>query len=115
MENQRENRNYDRDNDNQRQERDQKQRQAQHRDQNSNRNADTDTDKRNKNNNDSNRDIESRWHDIESDYRRRYPNLTQDDVNYRQGEFDNMTDRIAKRTNRNRQQVRDEIENWQNS
>lgn len=57
-------------------------------------------------------DVESRWNDIESDYRRRYPNITDDDVNYRQGEFDTMTDRIAKRTNRSREAVNDEIRNW---
>lgn len=109
MDNKNQNRDYDRDNANQRQDRDQNQNQYQNSNQNSNRN---DQDHIGRNNPDSNRDIESRWQDIESDYRRRYPNVTDEDVNYRQGEFDNMTDRLAKRTNRSRDQVNDEIRNW---
>lgn len=58
------------------------------------------------------KDLERRWQDIEKHYRRRYPNITDEDVNFRTGEFDNMTDRIAKRTNRNRKDVNDEIRNW---
>lgn len=60
----------------------------------------------------SNQDWQSRWTDIRSDYRKRYPSLTEEDVEYGDGDFDNMTDRIAKRTNRNFQNVQDEIRNW---
>ena len=61
---------------------------------------------------DSNDDVESLWKDIEGDYRRRYPDVTDEDVNYKSGEFDSMTGRIAKRTNRNRQDVNNEIREW---
>lgn len=64
---------------------------------------------------DLNKDIENQWHRIESDYRRRYPNVTDDDVNYSSGEFDTMSERLAKRTNKNRDQVHDEIRNWNQS
>lgn len=57
-------------------------------------------------------DLQSRWTDIESDYRKRYPSLTEEDIDYSDGDFDGMTDRIAKRTNRNYQDVQDEIRNW---
>ena len=67
------------------------------------------------NNPDLKHDIESRWNDIESDYRKRHPSVTDEDVRYGAGEFDIMTDRLAKRTNRNRQDVNDEIKNWQDS
>ena len=60
-------------------------------------------------------DMESHWKDIEGDYRKRYPNVTDEDVNYKSGEFDNMTGRIAKRTNRNRVDVNNEIRDWQSS
>lgn len=58
------------------------------------------------------RETERRWNDINTDYRKRYPNLTSEDVDYRQGEFEDMTDRIAKKTNRSRQEVQNEISNW---
>ncbi|RXJ44356.1 hypothetical protein [Gelidibacter gilvus] len=57
-------------------------------------------------------DNESRWKDIEEDYRKRYPNITDEDVNYRLDGFDDMTGRIAKRTNRNREDVNNEIRDW---
>lgn len=63
----------------------------------------------------SNQDWQSQWPDIESDYRKRYPSLTEDDVDYSDGDFDSMSDRIAKRTNRNYQDVQNEIRNWTSS
>ena len=66
----------------------------------------------NEKNPDLNRDIESRWLDIESDFRKRYPEVTDEDVRYRTGEFDNMTDRLAKRTNRNVGAITKEIKYW---
>ncbi len=58
------------------------------------------------------RQLESRWTDIESDYRKRYPKLTDEDVNYNSGDFEHMTNRIAKRTNRTSQDVTKEIRDW---
>src|SRR5690554_6612134 len=60
----------------------------------------------------SNQDWQSQWPDIESDYRDRYPSLTEEDVDYSDGDFDSMSDRIAKRTNRNYQDVQNEIRTW---
>ena len=58
-------------------------------------------------------DLETKWNDIAISYREKYPTLTEDDVDYRVGEFDSMTDRIAKRTNRRREDVLDEIRDWE--
>lgn len=59
-----------------------------------------------------NTDLETKWNTIENDYRAKYPNLTDNDVNYRTGEFDSMTENIARRTNRSREDVNNEIRNW---
>lgn len=67
------------------------------------------------NDSDANLDTESHWNKIKGDYRKRYPNVTDEDVDYRTGEFDNMTDRIAKRTNRKREDVYNEIRDWDSS
>ena len=45
-------------------------------------------------------------------YRERYPTLTEDDVTYRDGEFDDMTERVAQRTSRSRDQILYEIRDW---
>ena len=58
-------------------------------------------------------EIETKWKDIESSYRKEHPTLTEEDVNYREGEFDDMVHRIARRTNRSRELVLEDIKNWQ--
>ncbi|MEO5789227.1 MAG: hypothetical protein ACOH2D_12040 [Gelidibacter sp.] len=55
---------------------------------------------------------ETQWKNIQSDYRKKYPNITDEDLDYESGDFDNMTGRIAKRTNRNREDVNNEIRDW---
>lgn len=56
--------------------------------------------------------LEQKWKNIETSYRDRYPDLTEDDTSYREGEFDNMTQRVAERTNRSREEVQNEIRDW---
>ncbi|WP_339697876.1 general stress protein CsbD [uncultured Marixanthomonas sp.] len=60
----------------------------------------------------SNTGLENKWDNIKTSYRQKYPNLTEEDVQFREGEFDDMTQRVAERTNRNRDEVRNEIQNW---
>lgn len=55
---------------------------------------------------------ETHWTDIESDYRKRYPDLTDEDLQTESGEFKHMADRIAKRTNRTSEEVTKEIRDW---
>lgn len=57
-------------------------------------------------------DLEDQWYDIETDYRERYPDLTDDDVKVQAGRFDQTLDRIGRRTERSPDQVRQDIENW---
>lgn len=59
-------------------------------------------------------ELEAKWFDIEKDYREKYPTITDDDVEYQEGEFDYMTRCLAYRTHRSREQVRDEIRTWYN-
>lgn len=62
----------------------------------------------------SHRDLEGRWKAIQTNYRKRYPEITDDDVNYNAGELDAMIHRISERTNRNPEDVNKEIINWDN-
>ncbi|HET8735826.1 MAG TPA: hypothetical protein VFM69_04430 [Pricia sp.] len=57
-------------------------------------------------------DLEDRWYEVEADYRERYPNLTDEDVNVEAGRFDRTLERIGRRTDRSPHQVRQDIENW---
>lgn len=60
------------------------------------------------------KDIETQWKKIKPSYREYYPTLTEEDTTYREGEFDDMTHRIGRRTNRSREQIVEEILNWRN-
>lgn len=49
---------------------------------------------------------------MQNSYRQQYPNLTDEDVNYKAGKFEDMIQRVALRTNRSRHEVEDDICNW---
>ena len=63
---------------------------------------------------DDDQELESKWFDIENEYRQKYPEITDDDVEYQEGEFEYMTRCVAYRTNRSTEQVRLEIRRWKN-
>lgn len=63
-------------------------------------------------NDSSTRDIEMRWLEIERDFKSHYPELSDEDLKYHEGEFNTMIERIGKRTNKNPQEVRDKIWEW---
>lgn len=56
--------------------------------------------------------LEGRWSNIQADYRKKYPELTDDDVNNANSEFDDIVNRIARRTDRSRKKVEDDIRSW---
>ena len=64
------------------------------------------------NNSSSTRDIEMRWQEIEKDFKSHYPELSEEDLKYRDGEFNQMIERIGKQTNKTPQEVRDKIWEW---
>jgi len=56
--------------------------------------------------------LEGRWSNIQADYRKKYPELEDDDVNLVNNDFDAMVNRIARRTDRSHQDVKDDIKGW---
>lgn len=66
----------------------------------------------NKQNQDSIQQMERNWEGMKQSYRQQYPQITDEDVNFRSGEFDTMTDRIAQRTGRKKHDVHRDILNW---
>lgn len=53
--------------------------------------------------------LEGRWKSVCSRFRKEHPTLTEEDVDYSDGEFDLMTQNIALRLGRSRESVCDEI------
>ncbi|MGJ8592833.1 MAG: hypothetical protein ACSHXF_09810 [Aquaticitalea sp.] len=55
--------------------------------------------------------LEGRWSNIQADYRKKYPELEDEDV-ANTNDFDDMVNRIARRTQRSKQDVEDDIRGW---
>lgn len=56
--------------------------------------------------------LEGRWSNIQADYRKKNPSITDEDVNFKSGEFDHMIANIARRTNRSKEDIKSDIQNW---
>ncbi|QLE03169.1 general stress protein CsbD [Galbibacter sp. BG1] len=49
---------------------------------------------------------------MKGEYRGEYQSVTDEDVNYNDGDFEGMLDRLSRRRGISRSQVKDEIDNW---
>ncbi len=56
--------------------------------------------------------LEDKWYDIKEEYRERFTDLTDEDVNYGDGRFEEMLERIGRKRGRSRREIQREIENW---
>lgn len=62
--------------------------------------------------NDADSSLEGRWSNIQADYRKKNPDITDAVIEFKDGEFDHMIASIARRTNKTIQEVEKEIRNW---
>lgn len=60
-------------------------------------------------------DIDTKWGEILTEYRHRYPELRNEDLSYEPDQFDALVKRIALKTFRTPEEVRYEIQNWKPS
>ena len=56
--------------------------------------------------------LEGQWSNIQADYRKKYPNITDDDIDFKDGKFDHMIASVARRTDRSTKEVEKEIREW---
>lgn len=56
--------------------------------------------------------LEGQWSNIQADYRKKYPNITDDDIDFKDGKFDHMIASVARRTDRSSKEVEKEIREW---
>ncbi len=57
-------------------------------------------------------EIEDKWYGIEREYRRQYPDLTDEDVNVEPNCFRQTLARIGRRRKKTSEEILDEIKNW---
>lgn len=56
--------------------------------------------------------LEGRWSNIQADYRKKYPEIQNEDVDDGNNNFDDIVNRIARRTNRSREEVENDLKGW---
>lgn len=61
---------------------------------------------------DTDQQLEAKWESVRKPLQRKYPNLKDEDVQYKKGEFGLMLGRIGSKTGLTESQLRHEILNW---
>lgn len=56
--------------------------------------------------------LEGKWSNIQADYRKKNPSITDEDIDFKSGDFDHMIASIARRTNRSAKDIENDIRNW---
>lgn len=56
--------------------------------------------------------LEGKWKQVKGDFKKKYGKLTDDDLKYKEGEFDKMIGRVQEKTGKTKEEIKDEINNW---
>jgi uncharacterized protein YjbJ (UPF0337 family) len=56
--------------------------------------------------------IKGKWNQIKGEFKQKYGNLTDNDVTYAEGKFDEMLGRLQERTGKRKAELKREIEEW---
>ncbi|HET8736287.1 MAG TPA: CsbD family protein [Pricia sp.] len=54
--------------------------------------------------------LEGKWKQVKGQFKQKYGDLTDDDVTYSEGKFDEMLGRLQERTGKTKEQLKDEID-----
>lgn len=56
--------------------------------------------------------LEGKWNQIKGEFKQKYGSLTNDDVTYREGQFDEMLGKLQEKTGKQKEELKKEIEKW---
>lgn len=56
--------------------------------------------------------LEGKWKRIRGEFKQKYGDLTDDDVTYSEGKFDEMLGRLQEKTGRDKEELKKEIDKW---
>lgn len=54
--------------------------------------------------------LEGKWKQIKGEFKQKYGELTDDDVTYREGKFDEMLGNLQEKTGKSKEELKDEID-----
>ena len=56
--------------------------------------------------------IEGKWKQIRGEFKQKYGKLTDDDVTYSEGKFDEMLGLLQEKTGKSKEELKKEIDKW---
>ncbi|CAM3513497.1 CsbD family protein [Zobellia roscoffensis] len=56
--------------------------------------------------------LEGKWNQVKGKLKQKYGNLTDDDVTYSEGKFDEMLGRVQEKVGKGKEELKEEIANW---
>ncbi|TPV34892.1 CsbD family protein [Paucihalobacter ruber] len=56
--------------------------------------------------------LEGKWKQIKGKFKQKYGNVTDDDISFAEGKFDEMLGKIQVKTGKKKEEILEEIENW---
>jgi len=56
--------------------------------------------------------LKGKWNQVKGKFKQRYANVTDDDLTYSEGEFDEMLGRLQEKTGKRKEELKREIETW---
>ncbi|HET8837769.1 MAG TPA: CsbD family protein [Flavobacteriaceae bacterium] len=57
-------------------------------------------------------EMKGKWNQVKGKFKQKYGDLTDDDVTFTEGKFDEMLGRVQEKTGKTKDELRDEIERW---
>lgn len=59
-----------------------------------------------------NQEMEGKWNQVKGKLKQKYANLTDEDLTFTEGKFDEMLGRLQEKTGKKKEELRSEIEKW---
>ncbi|WP_276167851.1 CsbD family protein [Zobellia alginiliquefaciens] len=56
--------------------------------------------------------LEGKWNQVKGQFKQKYGNLTDDDVTYSEGRFDEMLGKVQEKVGKGKEELKEEISNW---
>lgn len=56
--------------------------------------------------------LKGKWNRIKGEFKQKYGKVTDDDVAFTEGKFDEMLGRLQEKTGKTKEKLKEEIDNW---
>lgn len=59
-----------------------------------------------------NEQLKGKWNQVKGKFKQKYADVTDDDLMFTEGKFDEMLGRLQEKTGKRKEELKKEIENW---